>query len=168
MWCNWKMSDKELKRFAGEAHAGSDNTAPYPVSRMAPSVELVDLAREIERADDMLGATATARLRVIADQVKALQSEARKVLEQTRRDQDLHRAQCNFKRIPGRVYHLYRRGDGRLLFSMLAPDDWGGTPPYAFEGSYRLENDMSWTPSEELDTPDDTGELVARLLGDSS
>ena len=162
------MSEKELKRFVGESHHGGDNTAPYPVSRMARSVELVDLAREIEKADDMLGATATARLRLIADQVKALQEEARRVLEQTQRDQQLHRAKCNFQRIPGRIYHLYRRGNGERLFSMLAPDEWGGAPPYTFEGSYRLESDMSWTPAEEMERPDESAALIARLLGEKS
>ncbi|GAB6040797.1 hypothetical protein JCM17961_14710 [Endothiovibrio diazotrophicus] len=28
------------------------------------------------------------------------------------------------------------------------------------------ENDMRWTPAEELDRPDESGDLVARLLGE--
>lgn len=160
------MSDSEGKRYSGPRHGGPDHSAPYPVSRMAPSVDLVDLAREIDQADRMLSATAGARLRVIADQVRALQDEARRVLEQTRRDQQLHRAQCSFKRVPGRSYHLYRRGDGSTYFSMLTPRDWRGTPPHEFVGSYRLENDMSWSPAEEAGRSDESPALIRRLLGE--
>jgi len=146
-------------------HEGPDHSAPYPVSRMAPAVELVDLAQEIAEADRMLGSVAHGKLQVIADQVRALQAEARRVLEQTRRDQELHRARCNFQRRPGHVYHLYRKRDGSRYFSMLSPEEWGGTPPHGYEGAYRLEPDMSWTPASERGDEAPTDELVRRLLG---
>jgi hypothetical protein len=162
------MSDTKGKRYSGQLHRGPDHTAPYPVSRMAPAIDLVDLAREIGEADKMLSATAGARLQAIAEQVRALQAQARHVLEQTRRDQELHRARCNFKRIPGKTYHLYRKPDGSTYFSMLTPRDWRGSPPDEFLGSYRLENDMSWSTVDGHERPDETGPLIARLLGNES
>lgn len=156
-------SDDLKKHEGADRHEGPDHASPYPVSRLAPAIELVDLAKEIAKADTMLNTRASAKLKVIADQMKALQAEARTVLEETQRDQDLHRAQCNFQRQPGKLYHLYRKPDGSLYFSMLSPQDWG-TPPHEFQGSYRLEADMSWTPADQIDQPDDTRELVNRLL----
>jgi len=154
-----------MKKHQGkDRHAGPDHTSPYPVSRLAPAMELVDLAKEIAQADEMLNTKASAKLKVIADQVKALQREAMSVLEEARRDRDLHRAKCHFKRRPGMIYHLYRRSDGGEYFSMLSPQEWGAQPPHEFLGSYRLENDMSWTPAEEADRPDETAALVDRLL----
>lgn len=140
------MGQKTPARYRGENHRGSANSAPYPLSRMAPATELVDLAREIALADTMLGNVSHAKLRVIAEQMRHLQREAHAILASTARDQRLHRAQCNFQRRPGTVYHLYRRDNGRDYFSMLAPGEWGGSAPHEFVGSYRLENDMSWTP----------------------
>lgn len=145
-------------------HTGPDHSAPYPVSRLAPSFELVDLAEEIARADDMLSARTGAKLRVIADQVKALQAEAKKILEEAQQETELHHARCAFKKIPGKTYYLYRDSGGGLNFSMLSPEDWGGRPPQAFQGAYRLEADHSWTPAGESERPDDTGELVKKLL----
>lgn len=159
------MSDKREKPGAAR-HRGADHSSPYPVSRLAPPTDLVDLARQISSADAMVNARASAKLKVIADQIRALQNEARAVLEETRRDQKLHHARCNLKRRPGQIYHLYEKPGGELYFSLLSPDDWRGKPPDHFEGSYRLENDMSWTPADRLDEPDDTGELVRRLLGE--
>jgi len=145
-------------------HQGGDNTAPYPVSRMAPAVTLSDIAREVEQADQMVNAHASSKLRVIADQIKSLQAEAKKVLEQARQDQLLHRAKCNFQRQPGKVYHLYQKPAGDTYFSMLAEHEWGGEPPHTFLGSYRLEYDMSWTPAADIHKEDDSRAIINKLL----
>ncbi len=155
------MSDKSTK--TGQ-HKGPENTSPYPVSRLAPQIELVDLARQISQAEAMVNTRVSAKLKVIADQIRALQAEAKSVLEEARQDQELHQAKCNFKRIPGRLYHLYKKSDGSTYFSMLSPEDWQGRAPHEYLNTYRLENDLSWTPLERLDEEDDSGELVKRLL----
>lgn len=149
-------------------HQGADHSAPYPVSRLAPGFGLVDLAREIEQADQMVSNRLGSQLQVIAEQVKALQEQARQILTQAKEDQRLNHARCAFRRIPGHVYHLYEEADGSLAFSMLSPMDWGGQPPKPFRGSYRLETDMSWTPADAVDRPDDSRRLVARLLATDS
>lgn len=159
------MPDKALeKKYRGENHTASDNSAPYPVSRMAPATELVDLAREIAEADRMLGNVVHGKLAVIATQMKALQQQAHALLERSARDQRLHRARCNFKRQPGKIYHLYSKGDESLYFSMLSPAEWGGEPPHTFIGSYRLESDMSWTPVEEIGKEEPSVQLLNALL----
>lgn len=158
------MSDNQQPQLRGERHQGSDNTAPYPVSRMAPATELVDLAAQIAEADNMLANVSHAKLRQIAEQIKGLQQQATEILQATARDQQLHRAQCNFQRKPGTIYHLYRRPDGRDYLSMLAPREWGGEPPHEFLGSYRLESDMSWLPVDEIESEHDLQGLVQRLL----
>lgn len=151
----------------GEIHQGSDASAPYPVSRLAPAFELVDLAEQVASADDMLSVTATAQLKGIARQIKALQEQARQVLEKTQRDQQLHHAQCGFKRIPGKTYHLYLRASGEALFSMLSPEEWGGRPPYDYQGSFRLENDMSWTPLDELESEREDNERIQAMIANA-
>jgi hypothetical protein len=140
------------------------STSPYPLSRLSAPHDLVDVAREIQNADTTLGGVTVAKLRVIAEQIRALQESARKVLDDARQASDLHRAKCSFKKRPGAIYHLYRKGDGSLYWSMLSPEDWG-TPPDAFEGSYRLEVDMTWTPASETESRDTLEEPLKRLLG---
>lgn len=132
----------------GKTHEGPDHSAPYPVSRLAPAISLVDMAAEIERADQLLSSHAEGRLEVIARQIRALQQEARAILEKARRDQELHRAAKSFQVRPGHVYHLYRRDDATLVWSLLSPADWNTEPPHVYVGSYRLEADMSWTEVE--------------------
>jgi len=152
------------KKYQGANQEGPARRSPYPMSRLAPVIELVDLAREIGEADKLLNVRVSAKLKVIADQIRGLQQEARAILDEARRDQELNHARCNFQRKPGHVYHLYEKEDDRRYFSMLSPEDWRGNPPHTFVGSFRLENDMSWTPAEEADKPDETAALVDRLL----
>jgi hypothetical protein len=141
------MSDRDdkLVRHPGDRHEGPARTSPYPVSRLAPAHDLVDTARQIAQADQLIGTVTHGKLELIAKQIRALQEEARSILEDARTNAELHRASCNFRKSPGHTYHLYRRPDGHRYFSMLNPDDWRGQPPHHFEGTYRLEADMSWT-----------------------
>lgn len=161
------MSD-DTKRDEGNKHLGPARTSPYPVSRLAPVHDLVDVAKRIADADVMIGATAGAKLRIIADQIQALQEEARRILEDTRRDLDLHRARCSFVQRPGHTYHLYRRADGELWFSMIGPDEWSEAGDREYVGSYLLGLDQSWKrvePGEVVDAGAQPQELVRRLLG---
>jgi hypothetical protein len=139
----------------------SDHASPYPVSRLAPAFELVDLAREIAQADEMLSNRAGAKLSLIAEQVRLLQQQAREILQQTQHDQQLHRARCNFQKKPGQIYHLYRNRQGETLLSMLSPEDWQGRPPNEYLGGFRLESDRSWTPLEKLKTQQEKDPLQA-------
>ncbi|MFO7602266.1 MAG: DUF2452 domain-containing protein [Gammaproteobacteria bacterium] len=154
----------EHDRTKPQKHQGSDNTSPYPVSRLSAAMPLVDLAREISAADNMVNSRVTGQLQVIANQIRHLQDAARQILEKGQRDQALHHAQCNFKRQPGKTYYLYRKAGGQTYFSMLAPAEWGGRPPHEFIAAYRLEADMSWSSAEEIDTPDDSRRVLEKLL----
>jgi hypothetical protein len=145
-------------------HRGPEHSAPYPVSRLAPAFQMTELAAEVAQAEAMLGARTTAKLQVIAEQIRALQAQARQVLSEAREEHALNRARCAFKRIPGRTYHLYRKGDGSTYFSMLSPEDWRGQPPDAYAGSYRLEGDWSWTPAGRERETEETAGLVRELL----
>ena len=133
------------------------------LSRQVP-LELVDVAAEIQRADKMLASMTSGKLQVIAEQMRQLQEQARGILEQARIDALLHRAMCGFRKRPGHIYHLYRQADGSLYFSMLSPEDWRGTPPDAFEGSFRLEHDMGWTPLEKIEQRQAHDDAVRKLL----
>lgn len=139
--------DDALARHGGPRHPGPAHSSPYPVSRLAPVHDLVDTARQIAEADQLIGTVVHGKLSVIAEQIRALQDQARRIMAEAQQHAALHRARCSFQKRVGHTYHLYERADGHSYFSMLGPDDWSGRPPHAFVGSYRLEPDMSWTPA---------------------
>ncbi len=131
-------------RYQGPARA-----APYPLSRMTPAYELLDVAAEIQRADAMLATVTGGKLEVIAEQIRGLQSKARELLEEARRDAELHRVKCSFEKRIGGVYHLYREADGAEWFSLIGPREWRTPQSHVFLGSYRLEMDMGFKRLDE-------------------
>lgn len=128
-----------------EENGSRQHLSPFPMSRLAPSFKLVDLAKEIARADDLLAMQTNGKLTLLAEQIRGLQEEARRILQDAKKNLELHKAECSFSKKAGQVYHLYVKSDGRKIFSLLSPAEWGARCPYTFEGAYRLESDMSWT-----------------------
>ena len=74
------------------------------------------------QADEMVKATTASKLVIIAEQIRFLQQQAHKVLWEASQSADLHQAACNFRKLPGHVYHLYERPSGQRYFSMLSPE----------------------------------------------
>lgn len=158
------MSRPPVKKYSDNNHAGDARSAPYPVSRLAPATELMDLARLVAEADKTIQSHATGKLKVIAAQIKSLQDEAHRILRQAQRDQTLHRARCHCQRIAGKTYYLYQENAEALYFSLLSPQDWGDQPPHAYAGAYRLESDMSWTALDESDPAEQEVQPILQQL----
>jgi hypothetical protein len=145
-------------------YTGPTALAPYPMSRLAPSFELVNLAKEIEKADAQVAIMTGGKLLVIAEQIRALQDKAHQLLKKADDDAQLHRALCRFEKKPGDVYHLYGKDDGSTWFSIIAPNEWRVHKP-KFLGSFRLEADMSFTPLEKVTDVDAQQAGIRALLG---
>ncbi|XP_053136765.1 uncharacterized protein C1orf50 homolog [Hemicordylus capensis] len=154
-------SSRELSVAGGGSSVAFQLT---PVARKASPSDLVALAEQVEKADDFVRANACNRLTVIAEQIRYLQEQARKVLEDANRDADLHHVACNFVKKPGNIYYLYRRESGQRYFSMLSPKDWGSSCPSEFLGAYKLQQDMSWTPSDAIEKRDAELDILGKLL----
>ena len=148
------MTDRDDNKYSGDNFSGADHASPYPVSRLGAPISLVDSARIIEAASSKVALRTNAQLEVIVEQMKALQERARAIIEQASRDVDLIHAECRFHRVPGQIYHLFERGDGHRYFSMIGPDEFGGSVPRGFVASYRYEHDESWTRLDEMDARD--------------
>ncbi|XP_058126569.1 uncharacterized protein C1orf50 homolog [Anopheles ziemanni] len=127
--------------------------------------DIVTLAKEIQSADIAVTNNACAKLVMIAEQVRFLQQQAKKILEETQAAQELHHAACNFRKIPGHIYHLYKRASGQTYFSMLSPDEWGPKGcEHQYLGSYKLEHDQTWTPIEKIEKVQENIRWAHRVL----
>merc|ERR1711878_228813 len=113
---------------------------------------LVELAEQVEKADQFTRATASSKLTVIAEQVRFLQEQARKVLEDARLNALLHKTNCNFKKNPDEEF-----------LSMISPEEWGSACPEYVAG-YRLEFDMSWTELQDCDKKSNETALINKIL----
>uniref|UniRef100_A0A1B6DDV7 Uncharacterized protein n=1 Tax=Clastoptera arizonana TaxID=38151 RepID=A0A1B6DDV7_9HEMI len=164
---NCAMNDKTVELVArSESLPVQIRTA----SQKKSTADLVELANEIQKADEFVKVAACNKLQVILEQVRFLKGQAEKVLTDALADNRLHHAACNFKKIPGKIYHLYkkRNGSGQTYFSMLSPEEWGNSMTDDFIGSYRLGLDMSWTPANVVPEKERELMLINKILETNS
>ncbi|XP_077428514.1 uncharacterized protein C1orf50 homolog isoform X2 [Vanacampus margaritifer] len=95
----------------------------------------------------------------------ALATQLQKVLEEAKRDADLHHAACNMVKKPGNMYYLYQRPSGQKYFSIISPKEWGPSCPHLFVGAFKLQHDMSWTPEDDVHKRDTEIAITYKLLG---
>lgn len=144
--------------------SGLELVSSYQTTRVGDPMDLVALASQVQKGDDFIKANACNKLTVIADQIRYLQEQARKVLEEAKRDADLHHAACNIVKKPGNMYYLYERPSGQKYFSIISPQEWGASCPHPFIGAFKLQHDMSWTPIEEVEKRDAEIAIMDKLL----
>jgi len=148
------------------------NIVPQGISLIDPTAvakssrqDLMALVAEIEKADNCIKANACNKLQVIAEQIRFLQRQAEGILLEAERNAKLHHVACNFVKQPGHIYHLYQRESGQFYFSMLSPEEWGSSAPLQnYKGSFRLEQDRSWTPLSQLQAKNDELNLLEKFL----
>jgi hypothetical protein len=137
---------------------------------LAPKHEdLTVLAASIQTGDSHIVSCAHGKLLQIANQIKRLQQEAQVVLEKANMDHELSHAACNFEKVPGKVYHLYKKTkNDSKYWSMLSLDDYRGRPPAGSEylGAYKLESDRSFSPLSKEKSADqaEMEELINQML----
>merc|ERR1712242_202353 len=126
--------------------------------------DLVELAKNIQTADQFTRATAGSKLSVIAEQVRFLQQQAKAVLEEADLNAELHHIACNFKKVPGKIYYVYRREEsGAKYMSMISPEEWGENCP-DFDAAYKMENDMTFTPYERIEKRANEEQIIDKIL----
>ena len=119
-------------------------SVPHPTSRLAPKFEPINQLENFQESHKLLGTVAHGKLMVIAQQIQALKKQAESIIADAEKNMQLHKVFCLFEKRTGHTYHLYEK-DGESYFSMLSPEDWRGSPPHKFLGSFRLEADATWT-----------------------
>ncbi|RZF46982.1 hypothetical protein LSTR_LSTR011845 [Laodelphax striatellus] len=86
------------------------------------SMEIAELSDELAMADRLAHTVAVGKLEMVAEQLKFLKSQTFGVVMKLREGLKLNHVACNFKKIPGSIYHLYQRPSGQKYFSMLSPE----------------------------------------------
>jgi len=129
--------------------------------------DLVELASQIQTADTFTRSTAGSKLSVIAEQVRFLQQQAKAVLEEAALNQQLHHIACNFKKVPGKIYYVYKRDNGKNYMSLISPEEWGSGGP-EFVAAYKLEYDMTFTPFNKIAKREDDEKIIDKILKTNS
>uniref|UniRef100_A0AC34F4A3 Uncharacterized protein n=1 Tax=Panagrolaimus sp. ES5 TaxID=591445 RepID=A0AC34F4A3_9BILA len=128
--------------------------------------DLVSLAHSIQSSKEFVNQNTMSKLTVIAEQMKALEDQARSILEKTKVDHDLHNVPCNVQKIPGKIYYLWQKPSGEKFFSLLSPDEWSNTKNMHL-GTYRFEYDRTFTEEKDFRAIKEKQRLVESYIGPS-
>ena len=63
------------------------------------------------------------KLDLISKQIKMLQNEACKILNDHKFNLDFANIKCGFKKVPGNYYYVYENEEEKFL-SLIAPEEW--------------------------------------------
>jgi len=80
----------------------------------------------------------------IRKQVELLVTQAQLIHDRVEISERIYLADINFKPLVGKIYHLYKRKNGKEVLSMIAPEEWGRSKPYQFVASAKLLADHTW------------------------
>lgn len=172
---NFEVMNPNEANFQTAVNLVERNTNPGGVALVDPDrsgktnqYDLVELAQAIQTADKFTRATAGSKLSVIAEQVRFLQQQAKNILEEANLNNQLHHIACNFKKVPGKVYYVYKRGEqGKHYMSLIAPEEWGKDCP-EFVAAYKLEHDMTFTPFDRITKREDEDKIIDKILKTNS
>ena len=79
------------------------------------------------------------------DQMKVLAAQAEAIQKRVSVSEKIYDAEIPFDPIINHRYYLYERNDGRNLLSMIGPEEWGSSLPYAAcLARVRLLADHTW------------------------
>ena len=79
----------------------------------------------------------------IKEQIDLLAQQARQIQHRIEVSEKIYQAECGFKPIIGKTYHLYAKKE-KWILSMISHEEWGSNCPYEFLNTVKLLADHTW------------------------
>lgn len=96
------------------------------------------------------------QMRQIFEQMEKLAEQAEKIRRRVEISHEIYGAEMGFEPIIGQVYHLYQKSSGKKVLSMIAPNEWGKSMPYAEHvASVKMLGDHTWEIMSDPEKPED-------------
>jgi hypothetical protein len=104
-----------------------------------------DKSRITAKALSAMEEQTNVQLQQIKDQMELLATQARKILDRVEISKQIYVAEMGFEPLISHVYYLYERKNGNKVLSMIAPQDFGSSMPFAaFIAQVKLLSDHTW------------------------
>jgi len=137
--------------------AEKPSTLPYAHSVGGAVIKPIDKGKVKGRAMLAMEEQTHMQMDQIKEQIELLAQQASKLQRRVEISAKIYQAEMNFEPVMNKVYHLYERKNGTWTLSLVSPEEWGPTLPYAGHlASVRLMADHTWEllDREDIDIPD--------------
>ena len=86
------------------------------------------------------------------DQMRVLTQQAEDLNKRAEISRQIYEAEMNFEPVIGHTYQVYLRSNGKLVLSMVTPEEWGENPPFEYMAKVSLLADHTWEVLEYNET----------------
>ena len=117
---------------------------PYAHTLGSAIIRPIDKGRVKGNAMAAMYAQTESQLLQLKEQIQLLAEQAKEVHDRIYFSEKVYQAQIHFEPIIHNIYHLYKRGNGEHILSMISPEEWGKNPPFEYECSVKLLADHTW------------------------
>lgn len=83
------------------------------------------------------------QIKQIKEQIDLLAQQARAIQHRVEVSEKIYLADCGFKPLISKTYHLYEKEAEKWVLSMIGPKEWKNCP-YTFVSSVKLLADHTW------------------------
>lgn len=80
----------------------------------------------------------------IKEQIDLLAKQAIRIQNRVAISEKIYLAECGFKPLISKTYHLYEKKEDKWILSMISPKEWGKSCPYNFVSTVKLLADHTW------------------------
>ena len=81
----------------------------------------------------------------IYEQMQILANQMNDIKQRVEISEEIYNTEMRFEPMPGHIYHLYRKEDGRTALSIIGPNQWGKSARFnEFITSVKLLADHTW------------------------
>ncbi len=138
------MSKKKFNPIDPDKVSKNPHLLPYAHTVGSAIIRPIDKGRTRGVAMSAMYEQTESQLLQIKEQVETLLTQAQNIHERIDLSEKIYLADCGFKPIVGKVYHLYEKKDGTWILSMVSNEEWGTEQPFFFLATVRLLHDHTW------------------------
>lgn len=84
-----------------------------------------------------------AQLSILYNQMENLKLEANKIIQSHYETNEINNIHCNFKKVPGTIYHLYKK-NSKYILSLVEPEEKNNIIFDEYYSSYLYDYDLSF------------------------
>lgn len=139
-----KESERKKNPIDIDKVAENPHLLPYAHTVGGAVIKPIDKGRTKGIAVQAMYEQTETQLDQIREQVNLLVEQAQEIHDRVRISEKIYEADCGFKPIIGKMYHLYQKKDESFVLSLVSPQEWGPNPPYHFVSTVKMFADHTW------------------------
>jgi hypothetical protein len=136
---------KEKSFLDHDLYAANPGLMPYAHNVGAPAFRPINIDKTKHYALAAMEEQTNAQLSQLYEQAELLAKQANAIKARAEISLLIYASKMSFKPVIGKTYYLYQRKNEDYVLSMVAPEEWGKTMPFArFISACKLLSDHTW------------------------